>query len=101
MTEEKKSKMVEMVPLKGCKVVREGARVRPTIGKAFKFTEEEVTSINGAAPGTLRAPTNEAAEADAEVEEEEVEEEKPKTTKKKAPAKKKKAAAAEDDDEDL
>lgn len=54
-----------LVPLTGTIVVRDGKRVRPEIGKAFTYTDDELTSLK-AAGAKFRAPANEApAEAPA------------------------------------
>lgn len=50
---------ISMVPTVGVVVVRDGKRVRPTIGKAFSFTKEERDAILEAQPNALRKPTNE------------------------------------------
>lgn len=50
---------VNMVPTVGVVVVRDGKRVRPTIGKAFGFTADERDALLEAHPGSLRKPTNE------------------------------------------
>jgi hypothetical protein len=50
---------VSMVPTVGVVVVRDGNRVRPTIGKAFPFTTEERDAILEAHPSALRKPNNE------------------------------------------
>jgi len=50
---------VSLVPTVGVVVVRDGKRVKPTIGKAFSFTTDERDSILEAHPTALRKPTNE------------------------------------------
>jgi hypothetical protein len=50
---------VKMVPTVGVVVVRDGKRVRPTIGKAYEFTKEERDALLEAQPNSLRKPTNE------------------------------------------
>jgi hypothetical protein len=50
---------VKMVPNVGVVVVRDGKRVRPTIGKAFEFTAAERDALLEASPTSLRKPTNE------------------------------------------
>ena len=55
---------VSMVPTVGVVVVRDGKRVRPTIGKAFSFTTEERDAILEAHPSALRKPTNEDTGSD-------------------------------------
>lgn len=47
-----------LVPLSGTVVVREGKRVRPEIGKAFEYTDDEITSLKNAG-AKFRAPQNE------------------------------------------
>lgn len=55
---------VNMVPTIGVVVVRDGKRVRPTIGKAYSFTTEERDAILEAHPGALRKPANEDTGSD-------------------------------------
>lgn len=55
---------VKMVPTMGVVVVRDGKRVRPTIGKAFEFTKEERDALLEAQPNSLRKPSNEDDGAD-------------------------------------
>lgn len=57
---------IKMVVNKGVTVVREGKRVRPTIGKEFSFTAEERDGILEAAPGALSAGGDNSAEETAE-----------------------------------
>ncbi len=47
-----------MVPLTGTVVVRDGRRVRPTIGKAFEFEGDEIEQLK-ASGAKFRAPTDE------------------------------------------
>ncbi|HLP70324.1 MAG TPA: hypothetical protein VK181_22690 [Rhizobium sp.] len=47
-----------LVPLSGTVVVREGKRIRPEIGKAFEYTDDEITSLKNAG-AKFRAPQNE------------------------------------------
>lgn len=49
------------VPRETIVVLREGARVRPPIGKPFVFTEEEYKHIQNVSPNALRLPVNEEA----------------------------------------
>lgn len=50
---------MKLVPTVGVTVVRDGKRIRPTIGKAFDFTKEEAEAIKGVNPAALRKPNNE------------------------------------------
>lgn len=53
-------------------VVRDGKRFSVPVGSAFEFTDDEIASVQKAAPGALRAPVNEVlATAPAAVEGEE------------------------------
>ena len=84
-----------MVTMKGAVVIRDSKRVRPQIGKAFDYSEDEIETLNTATPGTLREPiTAETEPADADAA----------TSTKKAPAKggsKAKANAKADEDDEL
>lgn len=51
--------MAKMVPTVGIVVIRDGKRVRPTIGKAFDFTKEEIADLKEAHPTALRKSSNE------------------------------------------
>lgn len=55
------SKSVILVPLTGTVVVRDGNRVRPTIGKAFEYSAEEVEQLRSAG-AKFRAPQNETVD---------------------------------------
>jgi hypothetical protein len=115
--------MPVLIPVKASiKVVRKGKRLAVPVGKAFQFTDDEVSTIHKIMPGALRSPVVEKFVADEEEEEDEDEDadldvenededeaedasgedKKPaaKSSAKSAPAKKsaaKKAAAADDD----
>jgi hypothetical protein len=45
--------MPKLVPTVGTVVVRDGQRVRPTIGKPFDYTKEEADQIREEAPNAL------------------------------------------------
>ena len=56
------AKSTVLVPLSGTIVVRDGNRIRPTIGKAFEYTAEEVEQLRNAG-AKFRAPQNEEPDA--------------------------------------
>lgn len=51
---------VKMTVRKGVTVVRDGARVRPTIGEDFSFTAEERDGIISADPAALTKPAKQS-----------------------------------------
>lgn len=44
------------IPVKGVLVFRNGIQVRPTLGKPFDFTDEELKDLDRVAPGHVRKP---------------------------------------------
>jgi hypothetical protein len=42
---------------KGCTVIRDGRRVRPTVGEEFDFTKAEIDGLNAADPAALAMPS--------------------------------------------
>lgn len=53
------AKNTKMLVKRGVVVVRKGERVRPTIGKEFSFSEEEIEGIMAADPGALTTGSEE------------------------------------------
>ena len=102
-------------------VVRDGKRVSLAPGQGADFTEEEISAVNKALPGSLRKPVNEGTgrkaeaddatdsdedDADDDADADEAKAETPKQKKARLAAEKKaaadkKAAGDSDDDEDI
>lgn len=58
--------MPKRIPQHTVVVIRDGQRVKPEVGVAFDFTQDEVDSINGANSKALRHPINEGTDDVAE-----------------------------------